>query len=188
MRNEGKLIILSGPSGCGKGTVLKEWLASRDDTVVSVSVTSRDPRPGEVDGVHYHFLTREKVEEMAANGELLECAEFSGNMYGTPLPPIYAWRAEGKNVLLEIEVQGAEMVMQKCPDALTIFIVPPSFEELEHRLRGRGTESEESVAKRLATARDELPAAKLYDYVICNDTVQDAVARLDALVNGEMKL
>ena len=186
MSKEGKLIILSGPSGCGKGTVLKEWLASRDDTVVSVSVTTRAPRVGEVDGVHYHFLSREVVETMAKNGELLEFAEYSGNMYGTPLPPITAWLAEGKNVVLEIEVQGAEKVMKKRPDALTVFIVPPSFEELEKRLRGRGTETEESIVKRLAAALTEFSAAKLYDYIVCNDAVANAVNRLDALLRGEM--
>ncbi len=188
MSKEGKLIILSGPSGCGKGTVLKEWLATRDDTVVSVSVTTRAPREGEADGVHYHFLSRDVVEQMAENGELLEYAEYNGNIYGTPLPPITAWLSEGKNVVLEIEVQGAEKVMQKRPDALTVFIVPPSFEELERRLRGRGTESEESIVRRLATALTEIPVAKLYKYIICNDAVSNAVKRLDALVEGEMIL
>ncbi len=186
MNKQGKLIIFSGPSGCGKGTILKEWLTTRNDTVVSVSVTTRDPRPGEIDGVHYHFLSREVVEDMAKNGELLEYAEYNGNIYGTPLPPIDAWLAEGKNVILEIEVQGAEKVMQKCPDALSVFIVPPSFEELERRLRGRGTETEENVVRRLAAALTEIPVAKLYQHIICNDTLSDAVKRLDALVDGNM--
>ncbi len=187
MNKEGKLIVFSGPSGCGKGTVLKEWLASRDDTVVSVSVTTRAPRVGEEDGVHYFFRTRQEVEQMVENGELLEHAEYSGNLYGTPLPPINAWLAEGKNVVLEIEVQGAETVMRKCEGALTVFIVPPSLEELERRLRGRGTETEESIAMRLAAAKKEFSAAKLYDYIVCNDTVEKAVARLDALLCNDMK-
>lgn len=186
MSKRGKLIIFTGPSGCGKGTILKEWLATRDDTLISVSVTTRAPRPGEIDGVHYHFLSREVVETMAENGELLEFAEYSGNIYGTPLPPIEAWLDEGKNVILEIEVQGAEKVMQKRPDALSIFIVPPSFEELERRLRGRGTETEENVVRRLAASLTEIPVAKLYQYIICNDTLSDAVKRLDAVVAGEM--
>ncbi|MBP3382251.1 MAG: guanylate kinase, partial [Clostridia bacterium] len=113
-------------------------------------------------------------------------AEYNGNIYGTPLPPIDAWLAEGKNVILEIEVQGAEKVMQKCPDALSVFIVPPSFEELERRLRGRGTETEENVVRRLAAALTEIPVAKLYQHIICNDTLSDAVKRLDALVDGNM--
>jgi len=187
MNKEGKLIILSGSSGCGKGTVLKAWLASRDDTVVSVSVTTRQPREGEIDGVHYFFRSHAEVERMIANDELLEYAEYSGNLYGTPIAPINAWLAEGKNVILEIEVQGAKKVMQKRADALTVFIVPPSLEELEYRLRGRGTESEGSITMRLAAAKNEFLAAKLYDYIVCNDTVDKAVARLDALLCNDMK-
>lgn len=187
MNKKGKLIVLSGSSGCGKGTVLKAWLASRDDTVVSVSVTTRQPREGEIDGVHYFFRTHAEVERMIANDELLEYAEYSGNLYGTPIAPINAWLDAGKNVILEIEVQGAEKVMKKCEDALSVFIVPTSVEELERRLRGRGTETEESIALRLAAAKTEFLAVKLYDYIVCNDTVEKAVARLDALLCNDMK-
>lgn len=187
MSKQGKLVVFSAPSGCGKGTVLPKWLAQRDDTVVSISVTTRAPRPGEVDGVHYFFRTREQVEQMIANGELLEYAEYNGNLYGTPLPPINGWLAEGKNVVLEIEVQGADKVMQKCKNALTVFLVPPSVEELERRLRGRGTETEESIQMRLAASKKEFLAAKMYDYVVCNDVVEKAVARMDALLCNEMK-
>lgn len=185
MNKRGMLMILSGPSGCGKGTVLQSLLNKRDDTVVSVSVTTRAARPGEQDGVHYFFRSREEFERMIQNDELLEYAEYNGNYYGTPLPPIERWLEQGKNVVLEIEVQGAEKVMRKLPDAVSLFIVPPSMENLEQRLRGRGTETEEVILGRLAAAKREFAAAKLYQYIVCNDTVEHAVAQIETVLQAE---
>ena len=185
MNKRGMLMILSGPSGCGKGTVLKALLQKRDDTVVSVSVTTRAPRPGGVDGVHYFFRSREEFERMIADNELLEYAEYNGNYYGTPLPPLEAWLAEGKNVVLEIEVQGAEKVMQKLPAAVSMFIIPPSVQVLEERLRGRGTETEEVILGRLAAAKREFEAARLYQYIVCNDEVDNAVEQIETILRAE---
>lgn len=185
MNKQGMLIILSGPSGCGKGTVLKALLEKREDTVVSVSVTTRAPRPGEEDGVHYHFRSRADFEQMIAKNELLEYAEYNGNYYGTPLPPMQAWLDEGKNVVLEIEVQGAEKVMNRLPEAISMFIIPPSMENLEKRLRGRGTETEEVILGRLAAAKREFAAARLYQYIVCNDEVENAVCQIETILKAE---
>ena len=138
--NKGSLFIVTGPSGAGKGAVLGGLQRNIDNVFYSVSATTRLPRPGEVDGVNYYFLTRERFQEMIANGELLEHAEYVGNYYGTPEGPVNDMLAEGKDVILEIEVQGALIVKEKRPDAILVFIAPPSFEVLESRLRGRGTE------------------------------------------------
>ena len=170
MTKKGLLIVLSGPSGVGKGTVLKEFMNDPElKLAYSVSMTTRKQRPGEVDGVNYHFVTREEFEEARKNGELLESAEFVGNLYGTPVKEVERLRNEGKNVLLEIEVQGCQQVCEKIPDALTIFIVPPSMEELEKRIRGRNTEPEEIVQERLAKAAKEMEMVGQYKYVVCND-------------------
>lgn len=185
MNKRGMLIILSGPSGCGKGTVLKALLKKREDTVVSVSVTTRAPRPGEEDGVHYFFCSRADFEQMIQNEELLEYAEYNGNYYGTPLPPLNAWLDAGKNVVLEIEVQGAEKVMQKLHDAVSMFIIPPSMENLEKRLRGRGTETEEVILGRLAAAKREFAAARLYQYIVCNDEIENAVEQIETILKAE---
>ncbi len=185
MNKRGMLIILSGPSGCGKGTVLKALLEKREDTVVSVSVTTRAPRVGEEDGVHYFFRSRADFEQMIQNRELLEYAEYNGNYYGTPLPPLNAWLDEGKNVVLEIEVQGAEKVMQRLPEAVSIFIIPPSMENLEKRLRGRGTETEEVILGRLAAAKREFEAARLYQYIVCNDEIENAVEQIETILKAE---
>ncbi len=185
MSKRGMLIILSGPSGCGKGTVLKSLLASRDDTVLSVSVTTRTPRPGEVDGTHYFFRTKEQFEQMIQRDELLEYAAYSGQYYGTPLPPIEEWLNAGKNVLLEIEVQGAQKVMDRCPDHVSIFIAAPSLKVLEQRLRGRGTESEEVIQRRLAAAKEEMAAAQRYQYYVVNDEVEAAVERIETIFAAE---
>lgn len=186
MRPEkGVLIVLSGPSGSGKGTLVKKLLEQRDDTVLSVSVTTRQPRPGEIEGVHYYFRTREQVEEMIAEGSLLEYAEYNGHYYGTPEPPIKKWLEAGKNVLLEIEVQGAEKVMNHRSDLVSIFITIPSMKELEQRLRGRGTETEESIQGRLQVARQELSRAFRYQYVVLNDEVDRAVERIQTIIEAE---
>ncbi len=182
---EGMLIVLSGPSGSGKGTIIKSLLSSREDTVLSVSMTTRAPRPGELEGVHYYFRTREEFEKTICADGFLEYAEYNGNYYGTPEAPIRRWLSEGKNVLLEIEVQGAEKVMDHRADLVSIFITIPSMEELERRLRERGTETEEKVRGRLATAQAELMRAFRYQYVVLNDEVERAVARINTIIDAE---
>lgn len=183
--SRGLLIVFSGPSGSGKGTVLSELLAMRDDTVISVSVTTRAPRPGDVEGVHYFFRTHEQVEEMIKNDELLEYASYNGNYYGTPRAAVEQQLNDGKNVILEIEVQGAEKVMAKVPDHVSVFLAVPSMEELERRLRARGTETEESVCNRMHAAEEELKHIDSYQHVVLNDDVKTAAARINALIEAE---
>lgn len=185
MSKRGMLIILSGPSGCGKGTVVKQLLSRRDDTVFSISVTTRAPRPGEMDGVHYFFRTKDQFESMIQNEELLEYASYNGQYYGTPRPPIEEWLNAGKNVLLEIEVQGAQKVMARCEDYVSIFIAAPSMGNLEHRLRGRGTETEEVIRGRMDAAKQEMAAAKRYQYLVINDQVELAVERIESILSAE---
>ncbi len=182
---EGLLIVLSGPSGSGKGTIIKSLLEQRRDTVLSISMTTRDPRFGEQEGVHYFFRTREEFEQTIANDGFLEYAEYNGNYYGTPIAPIQRWLYEGKNVILEIEVQGAEKVMDKRDDLVSIFLAVPSMEELEHRLRGRGTETDEVIERRLAAAKQELTRVPRYQYVVLNDEVEQAVARINTIIDAE---
>ena len=180
---KGLLIIISGPSGVGKGTVRKYFM--NDDSLrlaYSISMTTRQPREGERDKVDYIFTTREKFEEAIAKGELLEWAEFVGNYYGTPLSQVEKLRNEGKNVLLEIEVQGADQVRAKCPDALSIFIIPPSMEELEKRIRGRRSEPEEIVQQRLAKAENEMKMVCNYKYIVCNEDPQLAAELISSII------
>ena len=181
----GMLIVLSGPSGSGKGTIIKSLLSSRSDTVLSISVTTRQPRPGEIDGIHYFFRTREEFLEMISSDDLLEYAEYNGNFYGTPEESIKKWLAEGKNVLLEIEVQGAEQVMDHRSDLVSIFITIPSMEELERRLRDRGTENEDTIRGRMEVAKRELTRAFRYDYVVLNDQMDLAVGRISTIIDAE---
>ena len=183
MKKQGLLLILSGPSGSGKGTIV-EQLKAKDDFALSISATTRAPREYEQDGVHYFFRTREEFERMIANQELLEWAEFCGNCYGTPRAYVTEQLQKGQNVILEIEVQGALQVKKSCPDALLIFVAPPSFEQLAQRLRGRQTEDEQTVNNRLAIARGELAQAQQYDYIVVNDTVEQAVEDLDCIVRA----
>ncbi|HBI84774.1 MAG TPA: guanylate kinase [Ruminococcus sp.] len=184
MKNKGLLIVLSGPSGCGKGTMVAEIL-KRGDCVVSVSATTRQPRTGEENGVHYYFLAREEFERRIAENGFLEHAEYCGNLYGTPLKEVEEMRAAGKHVILEIEVQGALQVRERCPDAVLVFTVPPSIGELRRRLHKRGTETDEVIEKRISRAKEELPLAEKYDYIVMNDALEDAVADFGAILRAE---
>ena len=187
MRNQrGLLIVLSGPSGVGKGTVRKELFSQPDTNYeYSISMTTRAPREGEVDEVDYFFKTRSEFEELIEQDQLLEYAEFVGNYYGTPLEYVNKMRDAGRDVFLEIEVQGAAQVRSKVPDGLFIFLAPPSLSELEERLVGRGTESDDVIASRLQAARQELEMMNLYDYVVENDKVENACDRINAIIIAE---
>ncbi|WP_314798371.1 guanylate kinase [uncultured Selenomonas sp.] len=182
---KGLLIVISGASGTGKGTVCKELLARERGVAFSVSATSRAPREGEQDGREYYFRTRAEFEAMIAEGAFLEYADVYGNYYGTPLAPIEARRSAGEDILLEIDTQGALNVMERCPDGTFIFLLPPSLEELRRRITGRGTESEESLARRLAAARDEIRLGRRYRYAVLNDTVENAAAQIQTILAAE---
>lgn len=185
MANDGLLLILSGPSGAGKGTVVKSLVSGDPGIRLSVSATTRGPRPGETDGKEYFFLTPDRFREMEDAEKMLESAEYCGNRYGTPLGPILDWTSRGLDVVLEIEVQGGAQVRRKRPDAVGIFILPPSLKELEHRLRQRGTETDEVIRGRLQAAKKEIPEAIHYDYIVINDTVESAVAQIRAIIAAE---
>lgn len=182
---KGSLIILSGPSGVGKGTV-RQKLEDLGGVsfYYSVSMTTRSPRPGEVDGRDYFFVTREEFEKRVKDGKFLEWAEFVGNCYGTPKDVVDSYLEKGIDVLLEIETNGAEQVMAKCPDAVSIFIVPPSFEALESRIRGRSTEDEATIQRRLGKARSELEKASQYKYVVLNDSVERAAQEIADIISA----
>lgn len=179
-----RLTVLSGPSGVGKGTVVARVRELYPHVWVSVSCTTRPPRPGERDGVDYRFLTREQFAEMVAAGELLEYAEFAGNLYGTPRRPVMAHLAAGEPALLEIDLQGARQVRAAMPDARLVFLSPPSWEELQRRLCGRGTELTDAVRARLDQARVELAAAAEFDAVVVNDDVDRAATELVRLIDS----
>lgn len=183
--SKGKLLVLSGPSGVGKGTVLGELMKRRTDMCFSVSATTRAPREGEVDGVSYFFVSKDRFEEMIQNGELLEYAQFVSNFYGTPRAYVEQQLERGMNVILDIEVQGARNIVNMIPDAVSVYMIPPSYEELEKRLRGRGTETEEQIQGRLQTAINEARAADFYRYIIVNDNLETAVNELDAIMTAE---
>lgn len=187
MNKKGLLIVLSGPSGVGKGTILKEFI---DDASLklafSVSMTTREKRQGEEEGVNYYYVTKERFQQAINHGELLEWAEFVGNRYGTPLQEVERLRNEGKNVVLEIEVQGCQQVVEKVKDCLTIFIVPPSMEELEKRIRGRASESEEVIQQRLQKAEREMKLVGNYQYVVCNEDPKQAAKIITALIKRQM--
>ncbi len=184
MMSKGTLFIVSGPSGCGKGTVLAEIL-KQDNVYYSVSATTRAPRPGEINGVNYHFLSKDEFEKLIENGGMLEYASYCGNYYGTPKKPVEDMLAEGKNVILEIEVQGALKVMEKCPEAVSVFILPPSLKELRRRLHKRGTETEEVIEKRTGEAAGEIRKAVNYDYVMINGELEIAVSDLLSIINSQ---
>lgn len=181
----GKLIVISGPSGVGKGTVVKELMKRCDSLRFSVSATTREKRPGEVDGVNYYFVSRDAFEAMIANDELLEHAVYVGNYYGTPEARLNEQLAAGYDVLVEVEVQGALQIKKRRPDAILIFITAPSFDELARRLRGRGDTSEDKILARLETARWECTLARDYDYIVVNDTVEAVTDRIITIFAAE---
>ena len=182
---KGLLIVVSGPSGTGKGTVCSELLTQAQDLAYSISATTRQPRAGEVDGKNYYFMDKADFEQKIAEGGFLEYANVYGNYYGTPLAKIEERLAAGEDILLEIDTQGALNVMKKCPDGLFIFLVPPSLAELERRIRGRGSETAESLAKRMGSAKKEIEDGRKYGYVVVNDTVKKAVSRIMAIRTAE---
>ncbi len=178
----GKLFVISGSSGVGKGTVIKEFLQRHPEFKLSVSCTTRSPREGEVHGINYFFLSKDEFKSCIDNNEFLEWAEFSGNMYGTQKDYVKTKLAEGKNLILEIDTQGALNVKKIMPDAQLIFILPPSLEELEARLRGRHTETEEAIKKRLQTVKSEMENSKHFDFQIVNDSIENAVVNLEKVM------
>ena len=183
--DKGKLVVISGPSGAGKSTVIGKLMELRGDVCFSVSVTTRPPRPGEEDGKDYFFVTPQRFQELADGGFLLENAEYVGNRYGTPRGYVESRLLEGTNVVLDIEVQGAAQVQKSCPDAVTVFILPPSGTELERRLRGRHTDSEEKIRSRLLAAKRECAEAGKYGYIVVNDSAQAAAEEINAIITAE---
>lgn len=179
---KGKLIVLTGPSGVGKGTLVQVLLQRHPELYLSISATTRSPRPGEVHGQHYYFISRADFEQMISDGALLEWAEFAGNYYGTLRLPVEQKIAEGKTILLEIELEGANQISASLPDALRIFILPPSFSILEQRLRDRAQDSEAAIVRRLQRAQIEMDAAKEFDLQIVNDDLETALQQLEIAI------
>lgn len=183
--SRGLLLVVSAPSAGGKGTILKEMFQRDKNLRMSVSATTRQPREGEEHGKHYYFISKDEFQSLINSGSMLEYAEYVGNLYGTPRGPIEQWLVEGHDVVLEIEVQGGAQIKKIVPDCVSIFITPPSMEVLEKRLRGRGTEEEDTILKRLNTARQELTQAQNYDYVVVNDQLEDAIDDMQAILRSE---
>ena len=185
-KNKGIMLVISGPAGSGKGTVCKHLLDT-DDYSFSISATTRAPRPGEINGVHYHFISREEFIRRIKDGDMIEFTEYCGNFYGTPLKEAREVLASGKNLILEIEVEGARNVKAAYPDAVLIMLLPPSFSVQEHRLRSRGTETEEKIRERLTRTREEIKQADCYDYVVYNYDGRDVEAseEIRAIVRAE---
>ena len=177
-KGRGILTVVSGFAGSGKGTVMKKLVEGHDEYALSVSATSRSPRPGEQEGISYFFKSREEFEKMIADDELLEYAEYVGNYYGTPKDFVFSRMDEGKDVILEIELQGAMQIKEKYPDTLLIFLSPPDAGELFRRLKGRGTETDEVIEKRMKRAAEEAQSIKNYDYLIINDNIDECVRRV----------
>ena len=188
MKNKtGTVFVVSGPSGTGKGTIMETYFKKypNDNTFLSISATTRQPRPIDIEGVTYYFKTKEEFVSLTENDGLLEWAEFCDNYYGTPIAPIKEMIAEGKNVILEIEVQGGMQVMNKIDNAVGIFVLPPSFKELKNRLVGRNTETMDKIEKRLLRAQEEINEIDHYDYILINDDLDDAVETFRAILIGE---
>lgn len=183
--SKGVLTVVSGFSGAGKGTVMKRLIQKYDDYALSISVTTRNPREGERDGIEYFFKTKEEVESMIENDEFLEYARYVDNYYGTPRFYVEEMLAKGKNVILEIEIQGAMQIKAKNPEAVLVFVTPPSFEELRNRLVGRGTETADVIESRLRRASEEAEGMPSYDYILVNDQVEDCVDRLHQIILSE---
>ena len=183
--SKGVLTVVSGFSGAGKGTVMKRLIQKYDDYALSISVTTRKPREGERDGIEYFFKTKEEVETMIENDEFLEYARYVDNYYGTPRFYVEEMLAKGKNVILEIEIQGAMQIKSKNPEAVLVFVTPPSFEELSNRLVGRGTETADVIESRLRRASEEAEGMPSYDYILVNDQVEDCVDRLHQIILSE---
>ncbi|VYS88866.1 Guanylate kinase [Blautia glucerasea] len=183
--SKGVLAVVSGFSGAGKGTVMKRLLERYDNYALSVSVTTRQPRPGEEDGREYFFRTREEVEKMIKEDQLLEYAQYVDNYYGTPRFYVEEMLSQGKNVILEIEIQGAMKIKEKIPEAVLIFVTPPSVQELKSRLEGRGTEAPEVIASRLSRASEEAEGMEDYDYLLVNDELDECVSELHQIISSE---
>ena len=184
MKNLKKLIIITGPSGVGKGTVVKELLGRNKDIWLSISATTRNPRIGEKDGENYYFISDEKFKDMIDKKEFLEWAQFAGNYYGTPLSTVNEKIEKGFIVLLEIEVEGAKQIKEKFPEALSIFLLPPSKEELEKRIRNRGTEKEEAIDRRLSRANYEIASSNQFDFVLTNHDVDETVKEVFKIIKS----
>lgn len=185
LKDNGHVYIISGPSGVGKGTLMSLLLKQHPDISLSISVTTRQPRPGETDGINYHFKSKEEFKQMIAEDQFIEWAEFAGNYYGTCTQNLLNALSEGKNIALEIDVQGALQVKQKIKEAILIFILPPSIEELESRLLKRNTETKETIANRLDIVKRELTQLKEFDYEIINENLDDALKNLKAIIIAE---
>ena len=187
MKHRGILIVVSGFSGAGKGTLMKELLKTYDNYALSVSMTTRKPRPGEEEGKSYFFVDKDTFEETIAKDGLIEYASYCGNYYGTPREYVEACLDNGRDVILEIEIQGALKVKEKFPEALLLFIMPPSAEELKRRLEGRGTESEEVICQRIARAAEEAEGIENYDYIIINDKLDDCVKEMQSIISASRR-
>ena len=181
----GFLLVLSGTSGAGKDTVLHRLLEVDDNLKLSISATTRTPREGEVDKKDYFFISKSEFIQMISKDEMLEHAQYCENYYGTPRGPVDEWRGKGKDVILEIEVQGGEQIRAKCPDSVSVFIMPPSLKILGDRLRNRGTEPEEVICKRLKAAREEILQAARYDYIVINDDLEECVQEIRKIIAAE---
>ncbi|MBQ5321627.1 MAG: guanylate kinase [Oscillospiraceae bacterium] len=184
-KQKGKLLVVSGPSGCGKGTVLKKVLKENSNIYYSVSATTRAPRYGEENGIHYYFITKEEFEKKISEGGMLEYAEYVGNYYGTPKDIVLAKLEKGYDVILEIEVKGAMQIRKAVPEAILVFIAPPSMEELEKRLIGRGTEKLDVIKSRLKKAEKEMQYQNEYDYLVINDEISIAAEEIAAILKSE---